>query len=328
MDNQLTELSEAKKPFFSIVTACKDQLEYLKETVQSLLSQTFENWEWIVFDDASAEDVSGYLKSLNDPRIKVFRNQTCLKQTRSLNLAIQKSSADWIVRIDADDLAYPSRLEKTHETILRDLKAREGQISPLVFSDYDVVCEDGSFLTSVRYQSPPNDYFYKYLKNQNNLLCHPAVSFYKKQPSGVLYQYDETLKNAQDYALWKKILADYGSNFLHISEPLIRYRLVKSSLSGARIAEQLEELKAIRKGKTELIAKEKQALNLREQQGMYAYRKLYYGFIGVSERSKPNLHTLVDAAKYPRVLSKSVFFYSLWSVRQKLKPILFRQVYK
>ncbi|MGE4231753.1 MAG: glycosyltransferase [Bacteriovoracia bacterium] len=319
------------KPFFSIVTAVKDQLGFLKETASTVLNQTFEDWEWIVVDDGSEEPVSDYLLKLKDPRIFVFRNEKCERQTKSLNFGIKKANANWIVRVDADDLLYPSRLQKTFEVI--ESFENDPTKCPLIFSDYDVALEDGSLLTSIHFRTPIDEEFYSYLRTKNNLICHPSVTFFKKAPSGEIYQYDESLKNAQDYALWKRILADHGERFYHISDTLIRYRLVRDSLSGAWIEEQKNELIIIQGKKPKRIFNSDQvkkilSLKPNEKEGMYAFRTLYYSFVGSLRSKAPKLKTLAKTLQYPPVLAKSFFYYGLWPFRSHVKPILFNRIYK
>ncbi len=84
---------------------------YLKEAVESILTQTYRNFEFIIVDDASKDDTWRYLKSLHDKRIKFIKNKKNLGLAASLNIALRQARGDFIARMDADDISKPNRLE-------------------------------------------------------------------------------------------------------------------------------------------------------------------------------------------------------------------------
>jgi len=317
-------------PAFSIVTAIRDGLDYFKETAPTLLSQTEKDWEWIIVDDCSAEPVQSYVKGLNDPRIRLLSHDQPKGQTPGLNWGIREAKSQWIVRMDGDDLAAPNRLERLREEI-RDH-------SRLLFSDYKVIDQSGQEIETIQYQSPPGAAFYEYFEKRNNPICHPTVAFYKFRPNGDVYQYDEKLRNAQDYGLWKAIYADQPHQpFTHVKDALIDYRVVSSSLSGERAREQKAELQAIRNsGEGAEISKvqygKKLTLNDREKIGMNAYRTLYYRLIGSGPRggklTMSDLDLLVKTMGYPSILPKSVFYLAGRLFRKRVKESLFKGIYQ
>lgn len=300
-------------PFFSIVTAIKDGLSLFRKTAPTILAQTFTDWEWLIVDDGSAEPIAAYLESLHDQRIRYFRNERSFGQTPSLNRAIDESRSDWIVRMDGDDLAAPERLTAIRNAVESARAPDASGFAPLVFSDYEVIHEDGSLVATVRYNPEVPLAFYDYMERTNNPICHPTVAFYKRNPAGALYHYDERLRNAQDYALWKRIYGDYARPFRHIGMPLVRYRLVRQALSGARIREQENDLAAIRRhDAASRRSGGERVLTSAESEGMYAFRVIYYRFLGEvpSEAASParDLAWLAVAAKYPRVMPKAAFY--------------------
>ncbi len=309
--------------FFSVVTACKNGLPFFKEAFESILNQTFLDWEWIIVDDSSSEPIGTFIETKKDPRVVFLRNSESQGQTKCLNLGIQKSKSNWIVRMDADDLAYPQRLEIICNTIEKTGK----NFSTLLFSDYDVMDENGVKFSSVQYKQPLGSRFYNYLNVTNNPICHPTVAFPKYDPKKNIYQYNESLQNAQDYALWKRIYLDYlNLGFIHIPTPLICYRIVRSSLSGVRILEQEMELKKIQgiyKNTLDTVS-----LNPDEQEGMYAYRMLYYSFIGNKVKFKNIFKTFLKTKKYLPVFLKSLLLTLGFPIKEILKTKLFCGIYK
>lgn len=106
---------------FSVVIPTRNRLDLLKCALASILGQNYKDWEIIVSDNASVEDIEGYIKSLNEPRIKYSRSETFLSITESWNKCINLSTGDYILMIGDDDILLKnhfqiiSNLIKTHE---------------------------------------------------------------------------------------------------------------------------------------------------------------------------------------------------------------------
>ncbi len=101
---------------FSVVIPTRNRLDLLKYAVASILGQDYSDWEIVVSDNASVEDIEGYIKSLNEPRIKYSRSETFLSITESWNKCIDLSTGDYILMIGDDDI-----LLKNHFQIIRNL---------------------------------------------------------------------------------------------------------------------------------------------------------------------------------------------------------------
>lgn len=304
---------------FSIVTAIKDGFEYFRKTIPSVLDQSNTDWEWIIVDDGNSSKLEKSFPELTNKRIRIFRFNESIGQTKSLNFGIQQSRFDWIVRVDGDDLC---ELDRIQELGKQDLARKR-----LIFSDYAVIDEDGKIFANIRYTHPLEEGFFKYLKFKNNPICHPTVSFYKWDQSRKLRLYDERLRNAQDYELWKRILAEEGEeSFGHIPKELLQYRVVAESLSGKRIKEQQAELKSIRTGVR--VQKNMAELNVKEKIAMQAYRKLYYSFLSSSETNRVDLFSsLLDASAYYRYFFRSLFFVLFFPFRKKVMKNIFNGIF-
>ncbi len=107
-------MNERKIPLISIVMPVRNAGSFLIEAVESIRNQTYKNWELITVDDCSSDNSYEILKdfSKKDRRIKLFRNKKCLGVSGTANLALKKAKGDFIARMDADDISFPSRLEK------------------------------------------------------------------------------------------------------------------------------------------------------------------------------------------------------------------------
>ena len=86
--------------------------KYLREAIDSILNQTLTDFEFLIIDDGSRDNCVQIISSYSDPRIKFVRNDTNLGISKTLNRGIEMASAEYIARMDADDISYPTRLQK------------------------------------------------------------------------------------------------------------------------------------------------------------------------------------------------------------------------
>lgn len=111
------------KPFFSIVIPNYNKEDYLEECIDSVLDQTFQDFELLIVDngsnDKSIEILKNYEKR-NDPRIKVFFLEDSGIPSIARNHGIKNASADWISFLDSDDIWFPKKLEETRKAILQE----------------------------------------------------------------------------------------------------------------------------------------------------------------------------------------------------------------
>ena len=101
-----------KQPLVSIIMNCYNGQEYLREALNSVSEQTYQNWELIFWDNCSNDSSSSIFEKFNDKRFKYFlaNKHTTLYEAR--NLAIQKSNGSFIAFLDTDDIWLPNKLEK------------------------------------------------------------------------------------------------------------------------------------------------------------------------------------------------------------------------
>jgi len=101
-----------KQPLISVIMPVKDGEKYLREAINSILKQTYTNFEFFIINDGSSDGTESIINSYTDPRIKVIKNKTNQGITKSLNKAIKEASGKYIARMDADDFAVAERFEK------------------------------------------------------------------------------------------------------------------------------------------------------------------------------------------------------------------------
>jgi glycosyltransferase involved in cell wall biosynthesis len=88
---------------FSVLLPTRNRLEYLKFAISSVLKQDYNNWEIIVFDNSSEEDIEGYTRSLGDARVKYFKTESFCPVTENWNNAIEKATGDYVIMLGDDD---------------------------------------------------------------------------------------------------------------------------------------------------------------------------------------------------------------------------------
>jgi glycosyltransferase involved in cell wall biosynthesis len=102
-------------PTVAVVMPVRNGFPYLPQAVDSILGQTFGDFEFLIVDDGSTDETTDYLRSFQDKRVRIIRNEQSCGVARSLNLAIAQTSAELIARQDADDISEPSRFARQLE---------------------------------------------------------------------------------------------------------------------------------------------------------------------------------------------------------------------
>lgn len=100
------------KPVFSILSPVFNGAAFVRRSYYTLKSQTFTDWEWVVVDDGSTDNTAEMVKSISDPRIRLFSYATNRGRGYARNLALEASRGDWMVVWDIDDMYFPDRLER------------------------------------------------------------------------------------------------------------------------------------------------------------------------------------------------------------------------
>ena len=112
------------QPLVSIIMNCHNGQEFLSESIKSLLSQTYENWELIFWDNLYSDNSKKILEKFSDKRIKYFKSSKFTKLYEARNLAIQKCKGEYVGFLDTDDLWMPDKLQKQISFLKKNKKFR------------------------------------------------------------------------------------------------------------------------------------------------------------------------------------------------------------
>lgn len=197
-----------------------DRFQYVVESVQSILNQTFSQFDYyIVFDGPVSQEVDGYISSIADSRIKLFRLEQNGGLAKALNYLLEKvmNNPDYklIARMDADDISLSSRFEKQRTFLSGNM-----DIS-IVGSWYEEFDESGKHLAYRKLPTDPDSLRKIYMTRTP--FAHPSVIYRREliEKAG-LYPTDTILM--EDNVLWGRALKE-GLKFANIPEFLFRFRI-------------------------------------------------------------------------------------------------------
>ena len=216
-----------KNPKVTVLMSVYNGEKYLQEAIDSILGQTFKDFEFLIINDGSTDKTGEILKSYNDPRIKIINNEKNIGLTKSLNIGLRIAKGEYIARQDADDISMPERLEKEVEFL------EQNRNIGVVGTDYLIINEKGKIVHIVKCLNCSRELKEKLL--EGNQFGHGSVML-RKECIDKVGIYREEFKFAQDYDFCLRIAEVY--DVANISEPLYKWRIDSKSISVAKKALQ------------------------------------------------------------------------------------------
>ncbi len=200
---------------------------YLRKSVDSILNQTFKDFEFIIINDGSTDKTLKILNDYNDPRIKIINNKENIGLTRSLNKGLKVAKGEYIARQDGDDTSMAERIKKQIKLLERNLNIG------LVGTYSCVINEKGKILYKNRFPESNEEILEKLMRG--NVFAHGSVIFRKALVRKV-GAYRTEFKSCQDYDLWLRFVE--VTEAANIPEFLYSWRLIPDSISGTRRIQQ------------------------------------------------------------------------------------------
>ena len=192
--------------------------KYLAEAIESILGQTFRDFEFIIVDDGSTDQTMELLTSFatRDERIRIIANEKNIGLAESLNSAIEIAQGELIARMDADDISLPDRFEKQVE-FLNDhpeIWIVGGQIIKINAS--------GEEVEKLSYTSNPHVLRWNMIFGQIGIVSHPGSMIRKKAFNDFgLYQ---NLQTCQDLEFWGRFIDQEYLPIYNLDIPILKYR--------------------------------------------------------------------------------------------------------
>lgn len=222
-------------PRVTVLMSVHNGGRWLRAAINSVLAQSFRDFEFLILDDASTDDSVAQIESFRDPRVRLVSLSENIGLTRSLNRGLREARGELIARQDADDLAAPERLARQ----IAFLDAHPDV--PLVGTQARLVDADGRS-RGVR-DLPLEPVSIRWLSLLDNPIIHTAAMFRTALVRDEFGGYDETFPSCQDYDLWARVLARHPA--ANLRERLVTVREHSGSVSATRQSEAQEMVRRV-----------------------------------------------------------------------------------
>lgn len=207
----------------------------LPASLESVLRQTFTDFELLIIDDASTDETADLLRAVRDPRVRVLTNAENLGLTRSLNRGLSEARGEFIARQDADDLSAPDRFEKqlaflrAHPEVQL-LGTCAWRLNPL------------GRVTGANDLPTTHDAI-RWVSVTDNPFLHTSVVFRTATILAEFGGYDESFAICQDYQLWTRVADTY--RVANLRDRLVRMREHPASMTRTQLVSTTEEVRRI-----------------------------------------------------------------------------------
>lgn len=210
-------MTKYKNPLVSIVMPAYNAGDFLCPSIESILNQTYKNFEFIIVNDASTDETSKILNKYKkiDKRLKVIKNKINLGVSRSANIAINEAKGQFIARMDADDIATPDRIEKQVKFLIKNKRAvaAGGQC--------ELIDKDGIKIGEKRF---PTDFDHiKSMIFANVPLQQPSLMVNKKLLPKNFVWYDNNFSSAEELELIFKLFKI--GEVRNLKDTILKYRI-------------------------------------------------------------------------------------------------------
>ncbi|MCX6985035.1 MAG: glycosyltransferase [Lentisphaerae bacterium] len=209
-------------PKVTVLMAVYNGERFLRDAVESILTQTFPDFEFVIVNDGSTDNSRNILLSYQDPRIKIIENDRNIGLVKSLNRGLAVARGDYVARQDADDISLSTRLEKqiafleTHTDVaILGTQAENIDSKGNLYSRSDShrACGELAIRWQLLFENP---------------FVHTSVMFRKDLVSRH-GGYDESFTRSEDIELWSRLAYEYG--VFNLNEVLVRYRVHKTQIT-------------------------------------------------------------------------------------------------
>jgi len=222
-------------PLVSVIMPVYNGEKYLADAIDSILNQSFTDFEFIIINDGSVDRSEEIILSYSDPRIIYRKNEANIKLIKTLNSGVDIAKGKYIARMDADDISLPKRFEMQLSAFenLKDID--------VVNIEFFLLQDDGSKFRERKYSIVLSPQAIKYLIVLENFICHPGVMVKAQLLKKYKYIDKLALEHIEDFDLWNRMLED-GCVCHTIPDNLIYYRRNPTSINQTQKDIQMERM--------------------------------------------------------------------------------------
>ena len=216
----MNNIANMNNPLVSVILASfNENPEYIKSAIESILNQTYQNFELLIFDDSTAKETIDAINSFSDDnRVRIIREDKKMGFVPALNKGLSIAKGELLARMDADDISELNRFE-----IQVNYLASHPKIS-IIGGQMDIIDENGNIISHRKY--PLNGISLWAFSLLRDPLAHPTVMF-RRDIVDCGFRYNEDMKKAEDIDLWLQLL-NAGYRIANVPETLLRFRIEKS----------------------------------------------------------------------------------------------------
>lgn len=244
-----SKISQNNSPLVSVIINCFNGERYLAEAIESVIAQSYENWELIFWDNQSTDNSANIFKAYNDKRCRYFfaPNYTTLGLAR--NLAVEKARGEWVSFLDCDDLWLIDKLQKQVDIINHnrsDLAIIYGRsrivVEPCADETYfgkNMVMSESDYIN----RSLPEGYIFEHLLRE--CFISLVTALIKRSAYWEVGGIDPIYKQAEDYDIFLKVAQRYKASA--VNNIISVYRIHSSNMSHDQEVTYIESIQIIKK---------------------------------------------------------------------------------
>lgn len=214
--------------------------EYLREAIESVLNQTYNNFEFIIIDDCSTDNSLEIIKTYTDERIVILKNDENLGITKSLNRGLKIAKGEFVARMDADDICLSERFEKQVEYLREKPEVVVCGTGVELFGDGADSYKEKMVCKTIPQKE---DFQIRLLFGNHTNIIHPTAMFRHKSLIENSIKYDERYIYAQDYRMW--VSCSRVGECANLPDILFKYRMHNKAVSSNKKDAQKECAKNI-----------------------------------------------------------------------------------
>lgn len=203
----------------SILLAVYNGEKYLRSSIESIISQTYEDFELLIGFNGTVDNSKDIVKEFKDKRIRVFDYGMDKGKSKTLNKLLKKAKGEWLAMQDDDDVWLPKKLEL--------------QMNLAITGEYDVIgsrifyCNELEKITGQpKISTEHNEIVLKSMKGDNQIANSSAI--FKTNITKEINGWDETLAGIEDFDFWLKLMSK-GHKFVNLKKQLVLHRVHKGS---------------------------------------------------------------------------------------------------
>jgi glycosyltransferase involved in cell wall biosynthesis len=222
-------MNKKLRPLVSIIMPAFNAEKYIKESIISMIQQTYNNFELIICDDASTDGTNEIIRNFAklDLRIRSLRNKKNQGISNTLNSCIKRSTGDFIARMNADDIMFKNRINDQVQYLMKNNEIY------IIGGGVDLINSNGVLIKSRSYPKSNEDINKKLF--YYNPFCHPCLMF-RREVFAAVGVYNSKFDGAEDLDFIGRVLSKFkGAN---LDQTILKYRIHQNSISSIQASKQ------------------------------------------------------------------------------------------